>query len=401
MPESTLFSRRFLFLLLAQAGFGFANSSFLLLPKFLATQLAAGPDEIGRVVSASALAIVLFLVPAGSMVDRFGRKGFLIGGAVLMVLVCVAHTTVESIGPLLYALRVAHALAFAYAYAAGAALCVDAAPDERVGQAIGLFGLTYVTMGAFAPAAVESLVDASGWRSAFLLAAAAAGVCGLLSIGIREVRPAASEPADAAPLIEILRRPVMLRALLVIALVGIAFGCAFNFYQPFALSLGMTALRDFFIASALASLGCRLVIGPFIDRIGLHRVSLVTLTLYGLSVFAMTELDRLGLFLLGLSVGCAHGLFYPAYTGLVLAGSPPSERGRRLSLMQAGLNVGVAGGGVLLGSLASRFGYEVIFELAAGIVGLAVLMIAIEASDEAGGSVRTTSKLPRGRRSAG
>ncbi len=395
MPESSLANRRFLFLLIAQAGFGFAHASFMLLPKFLASELAAGPEQIGWVVFASAISIVVFLIPAGSMVDRHGRKPYLVAGAALMSLTSIGHVAVLEIGPLLYALRIVQSLAFAYAYSAGAALCVDAAPPARLGQAIGLFGLTYVLMGAIAPASVEALVEASGWNAAFVAAAAGAGLCTGLALFVRE------DPVDRAAqphvaLRAILARPSIRRAVLVIGLMGVAFGCAFNFYQPYALSLGIVALRDFFVANSLAAAACRLGLGPFIDRIGLRRVSGASLLAYAGVVAAMAHLDRIGLVWLGLGMGLAHGLFYPAYSAWLLADSPIAERGRRLAILQAGLNLGVGAAGVGLGWVAARWGYPAIFTLSAGALLLGRLLIALEPDGSA--SRATATRAPRDRR---
>jgi MFS family permease len=382
MPESNLLNRRFIFLLIAQAGFGFAHSSFMMLPKFLATELAAGPVEIGRVVSVSAISIVFFLIPAGAMIDRHGRKRFLIAGAALMALTSALHILVHEVGYFLYALRIVQALAFAYAYAAGAALCVDAAPPARLGQAIGLFGLAYVAMGAFAPAVVETVVETDGWNTAFWIAAASASLCGILSIAVHESRPDRTmEPHVSLSASAV--RPAMLRALVVIGLLGVAFGCAFNFYQPYALSLGITELRDFFIANSIAAAACRLVIGPFIDRIGLRRISLASLSLYAVVIWCMVYLDEIGLTILGLSMGVAHGLFYPAYTAMVLADSPAVERGRRLSIIQASLNLGVGAGGVGLGWMAAQWGYPLIFQVSAMAIVLAATLIVLETPSEA------------------
>ncbi len=385
--EPALWNRRFVFLLIAQSGFGFAYSSFLMLPKFLATELAAGPDAIGRVVAASAISIVVFLVPAGAMVDRYGRKRFLTAGAVLMAITCAAHVAIEEIGPALYALRGLQSLAFAYAYAAGAALCIDAAPPSRMGQAIGLFGLCYVFMGAFAPAAVETIVATRGWNAAFLMAAVAALLCAVLSLFIRE-SPPAQEPSDPISFLAILAQPQMLRGAFIMGMLGIAFGCAFNFYQPFALSLGIERLRDFFIANAVASAGVRLAIGPYVDRIGLRRVSLASLSLYIGVIFAMIWLHAIGLVLLGLGMGVAHGLFFPSYSGLIVQEAPAAERGRRLAVIQGALNLGMGAGGIVLGLIAARFGYPAIFGLSTGALTLAAVVILRWDSD------RTETRIP-------
>jgi len=375
MPEQTLWNPRFVFLLLAQAGFGFAHSSFMMLPKWMATELAAGPDEIGRVVAVSAISVVLFLMPAGSMVDRYGRKRFLSAGAGLMAVSSACYVYVDEIGVTLYALRLIQSVAFAYAFAGGAALCVDAAPRDRIGQAVGLFGLAYVLMGAFAPAAVEAVVEASGWNAAFLMAAGAATWCCVSSLFLHE-EPLDHGDTPIVALRSILARPEIAWSVLIIGLLGIAFGCAMNFHQPFALSLGRTELRDFFIANSSAAAACRLLIGPFIDRIGLRRISIASLSLYSLVLFAMVWLDEIGLGPIGFAMGLAHGLFYPAYTGLVLTNCPPAERGRWMSILQAGLNIGIGFGGVALGWIAAGYGYPVIFQISAVALVLGAVLVA-------------------------
>ncbi len=370
MPYKTLWNRRFVFLLLAQAGFGFAHSAFMMLPKWMATELQAGPDEIGVVVAVSAISIVIFLLPAGVIVDRHGRKPFLVAGAALMAFASALYVYVDSIGPLLHGLRLLQSFAFAYAFAGGAALCVDAAPPNRLGQAIGLFGLTYVLMGAFAPAVVESVAESSGWDGAFSVAAVAAALCATLALFVHE-DPIAPTSEGPVALGSILREREMLASIVIITLVGVAFGCAMNFHQPYALSLGLTELRAFFIANSSAAAATRLLIGPFIDRIGLRSISFVSLLGYAAVVLSLVWLDQIGLATLGFCMGLSHGLFYPSYTGMILADCPPEQRGRRMSIIQAGLNLGAGIGGLGLGWLAAEAGYPLIFQVSAAALLLA------------------------------
>ncbi|HEY0714350.1 MAG TPA: hypothetical protein VGF45_16830, partial [Polyangia bacterium] len=56
--RSPLASPAFRQLLLAQACFGVAYSIFLILPKYLATSLAAGPGRIGLIMAGGAIANV-------------------------------------------------------------------------------------------------------------------------------------------------------------------------------------------------------------------------------------------------------------------------------------------------------------------------------------------------------
>ena len=92
-------------------------------------------------------------------------------------------------------------------------------------------------MGAFAPAAVEAIAETRGWSAAFSVAAVAATWCALASVFVREDEQAPANEQTVS-LASIIRSREMVVATGIIALLGIGFGCAMNFYQPYALELG-------------------------------------------------------------------------------------------------------------------------------------------------------------------
>ena len=153
-----------------------------------------------------------------------------------------------------------------------------------------------------------------------------------------------------------------------IALVGVALGAMFTFHQPFALELGMTHVRSFFVAYAASAVVMRVGFGGLIDRAGRRRVVLVTLALYAVVVAGMSALEPGWLGLFGAGLGVAHGLFYPAYNALAVEGLGEHERGKLIGLFQAGFNVGSSCGTFALGELAERAGYPAVFWVAAGCV---------------------------------
>jgi len=363
-------------LLVAQACFGYAFSSWFLLPKFLVTQLHAGPAEIGQVTALYGLFVVVCLPAMGAVVDRFGRRDFLTAGAVVMALASLAFVFVDRVGPLLFVLRAIQGIAFAMAFVAGATLAVDEAPPERLGQAIGIFGLTFLAMNAIAPAASEEIALRAGWPPTFVAAAVLALVSAGLSRRLQDRRSAAA-PADApaSGLVAMLLRPRQLRVTAVISLVGVALGAMFTFHQPFALDLGMTHVRSFFVAYALAAVVLRVAFGHLIDRAGRRRVVIATLALYVAVVAGMSALQPGWLALFGAGLGIAHGLFYPAYNALALEGMAAHERGKSMGLFQAGFNAGSSCGAFALGELAERAGYPAVFWVAAGCVLLALVLV--------------------------
>ena len=75
--RNSLLSPDFTALLIAQASFGFAFSSFFLLPKFVNSQLGAGAFEIGLLTAVYGAVVIVFVPAMGALVDRHGRRNFL------------------------------------------------------------------------------------------------------------------------------------------------------------------------------------------------------------------------------------------------------------------------------------------------------------------------------------
>jgi predicted MFS family arabinose efflux permease len=269
------------------------------------------------------------------------------------------------------------------AFVAGATMAVHAAPPERLGQAIGIFGLTFLAMNGVAPVVVEELSRRGDWSWGFALAAAAALLSAALSRRVADV-PGRVDPSGETPsLAEVLARPYMLRALLVIALVGMALGSAFNFYQLFALERGIPEVRGFFVAYTAAAVFVRLGLGRVIDAAGRRQVSVASLVLYVVVILSMSEVRPAVFELLGAGLGAAHGLFYPAFNAIAVEGALRNARGKVMASFQAAFHVGSAGGAVLLGELAGRSGYPGVFAAAGlGTLLALVLLVALPEPEE-------------------
>lgn len=364
-------------LLVAQACFGYAFSSFFLLPKFLVTELAAGPIDIGRVSAAHGLAVIVFMPLIGGIVDRRGRRAFLTAGALVMAVSTFAFTTVEAVGPWLYTLRLLQGLAFSMAFVGGGTLAVDHAPPERLAQAIGLFGLTFLSMNAVAPAAVEEIAARWSWSAAFVVAGASATLCGLLSLRLRDRHDARASGDPIPGVLEFALRPRQLRTSVVIGLSGAALGALFTFHQPFALELGIQQLKGFFIAYACAAVGVRVGLGHVVDRVGRRRVALMCLVSYVLIVAGMTRLQPGWLPFFGGAMGITHGLFYPAFNAVAAEGVGPGERGKMMATFQAAWNVGFSVAQAGLGVLAEREGYPAVFWTGSACALVALVALAL------------------------
>lgn len=347
--------------MLTQSAFGLAFSTFVLLPKFLATELSARPSQIGGVTSIFATATMLFTPIVGVWVDRTSRRPFVLLGTLLMAAGAAGFLWVDQMGPAVYALRFLQGLAFALVFVAAGSLVTDQSPPERMSQAIGLFGVSMLTMNAVGPALAEEIVARSGWKPVFALATAASLLAFVMTSFWREHRAPPQADEHVPGLWEVITQKRVIWFLSISALAGAAFGAMFTFSQPFALELGMKNVRGFFVAYAAAAIVVRVFLGQLSDRAGRGRVSVVSMALYALAVLWMADLRPGLLEWVGAVFGIAHGLFYPAFNALALEGAGAHGRGKIIAIFNGAFNGGWAVSGILFGLLAERSGYAMVF----------------------------------------
>jgi MFS family permease len=361
-------------ILISQLTFGFAWSLYLLTPKFLATQLHAGPDVIGRIGATGGLAGLLIVPFAGYALDRIGRRILYQLGASLVVLMSIGYLYVDAIGPLVYLLQGCTSAAFVLAYNASAALLSDYAPPAKLGQAIGWVGGANVFMHAIATMVAEPLANEHGWPAVFILGIASGSAALLISFGMREspARPAASAVIASAPATG--PRPTLFAILFTALLMGGVFVAVFGFVQPYAIREGASEVRGFFIGFTISAVGCRVLLGGLGDRLGRRVVSVWMLVGYGVSSFLMRELDPDLLVVYGLVFGAAHGILYPTLNALVLEVLPGARRGLGMVLYNGAFNVGGSVGSLGWGLLAKHHGYPRIYDVA-GVLALAAATI--------------------------
>lgn len=397
-PDRTpaLLTRSFATLCLAQSGFGYAFSSFFLLPKYMVVALDAGPAAVGAVTAVHGVAVVTLLPFVGVAVDRWGRRRFLTAGALLMALASFAFVWVREVGPLLYAIRAVQALAFAMAFAGGGALAVDLAPPARMAQAVGIFGLTFLSMNAIAPVCIETIATQIGWASAFATAGLGALACFVLSRRLPEAPLRPRSDGALATLGRTVRRPGTLRALVVVCLVGLALCTAFIFHQPYAIALGMPSTRGFFVAYAITAIMLRLAFGHLLDRWGPRAACIPALALYVVVLVAAADLESVGLVAIGLGLGLSHGAFYPAWTAVTLTGIGDGERGTAIALLQSAFNAGFGVGAGALGLIAEHAGFPAVMLVGSGCVAAALALVLLPARPRRSGPgsqvVRVSSK---------
>jgi MFS family permease len=374
--EPRLLTRNFVAVVIAQMTFGYAVSTFLLLPKFLATELHGTAAQIGHVGAIPGCTAALLVPFVGSAVDHFGRRPLMRAGSALGAVCAVLWLWVDAIGPEVYGLQILSGTAFILAASGASTLVADAAPPAKLSQALGIFGAGNITMSALSPAIAEPLAARFGWHSAFVVAAMMfAGAFGL-TLRVREPARASLTAADGpvphafAHTVQVARKllPYMIATLAC----GAAYGAVFTFYQPFVLAQGAEHVSTFFVGFTSAAVTTRLGLGGLADRLGRRRIALWALSAYTLMVLAMTQLTPERLFPLGFGFGLAHGFFFPALNAYALEFTALPERGRAMTLVNGGFHLGITSSVFCCGWIAEAYGYPYIFVFAAAVTSIGV-----------------------------
>jgi len=362
--EPPLFTRDFALVLATQLTFGFAFSSFFLLPKFVVTQLHGSPSQVGYVGALAVLAAVLVSPLCGKWVDRGSCRPFIVLGNLLSGLGAFAFLAVTEVGPYLYAVRVLQGIAYTLYFVAATTLVANISPPARLGQALGWFGAGGLVMNAIATLVAERIAHDFGWPAVFTAAAVSGTLGALLSVLLPEQQ---RQPTVAALPRSARTSTARLAVLWGAVAGGAGFGAMFTFTQPLALSLGDTNISPLFSGYTAAALLVRLGFGNFGDRFGRARVGGVALGVYALVVAATAGLARGWLGFLGLGFGLAHGAFYPSLNALVLEGVRREERGLVGAYFNAAFNSGVLLVTFCFGHVAQSYGYRVVFLVVAAI----------------------------------
>lgn len=358
--QQNAFGSAFWRLVALQSAFGVSFSAFLLLPKFLRTELQASASEIGWMSGISLAAAAIASPFVGWWLGRTGRRRLLLLALALESIAALSFLLVTHVGPLALLLRTLQGLAFVLVFNCTASWIADMTPGRVLARALGYLGTALLVTNALAPLVMEPLSQALGWPAVFVTAGVVAAATPLLLIGLRE--PSRVDPSMK---LQTPHRPSALRSTSPILygslMMGAGIGVMFTFVQPYALQQGAVNVGQMFLGYAVAAASVRLLFGGVADRIGPAKMAGLSLTAYSLTVFATAAVTPETLILSGVGLGVAHGFLYPALSAAGLQAMSGTARSLFLGWFSCAFNSGFALTVLLLGPLADRFGYPAVF----------------------------------------
>ena len=321
-----------------------------ILPIYLVT-FGASSTIIGAVMAVFTITATATRIPVGMLIDRVGRRPFLLGGIAIFGAGNFGYLWAPSILSML-PFRVLHGLGWSGCTTAVATLAADIVPPRRRGELIGYAGMASSLAGALGPVIGFALLHRYDYPGVFLGAGALLGLSFLVGLPVPEVK----QPPRPAPTTDHWLDSIVIKETLqpaiAVAFLSFGHGGILTFLPIHALQIGMTNPGVWFAIYASCVLASRPIAGPISDRVSRRAVIIpgLLLNLAGLILLALGATPLL-LMAAAAVAGLGTGTAQPALTTVVVDQATPQRRGQSLAQFQFFYDLGIGVGSLTLGAL--------------------------------------------------
>ncbi|EWH20866.1 MFS transporter [Bacillus haynesii] len=355
-----IWSLSFVFVTLANA-FLFMVFEMLLptLPLFV-TAIGGGAKQVGYVTGIFMISAIAVRPFAGALALRFNKKYLLILGIVISAFSTGAYYLASDVSVLLL-IRLIHGAGFGLATTYFATIAAEIIPKERRGEGIGYFGVgetIAVSVGPMIGIAALELYDFQrlflGGMSVLLLAV-------LMAVFVRRQPETTGTGEKGTVKLKVLEKRVLFPSILIL-FVGIAASGIMSFFSLYAIEKGFHSVGMFFFLIAGASFFIRLISGRTFDRYGAAAI-LIPASLFsiaGLSILYFAQTNAM-FFTAAICYGFGFGSIFPAIQTWCINLVEEHEHEDAMGTFFNFFDMGIGGGSLLLGLVATVYSYREIY----------------------------------------
>jgi MFS family permease len=371
--DPRLYGTDFWLAFLANFLFTSGNSLLFRFADFVAF-LGGSAGTAGLVVGLGTGVSLFVRIVQGRVMDRRGPRVVWIVSSLLFVLSCVAFMPLESLGPGVYAARMAYASGIAGMFTCSVVHICTGVRVERRAELIGTLGVSGF-LGMIVGPRIGDWIFRSGdaLRGDYVLMFALSALLGAVYLGIvvyltRHSRPPVT--GDHLPIGRVLIEhwPGVLVA--VAMMMGIGQVVHSTFLTRFRDARDLEGISVFFLFYAPTAILLRLAGGRWFERVGRRRATLVALGLLATSMLLYPEVaTEWNLVWPALAAGSGHAILFPCVTTLGAEAFPERYRATGTTLILGFMDVGILCGAPTLGAVIDRFGFDAMFFTAATVIG--------------------------------
>ena len=351
-------------------------SSFFLLPLYI-KDLGGTEADIGFIMGTFGITSLGAIPFVAFLVDKYGRRRFLIIGYALMFVTSLSYLFVSDLSPLVYALRLLQGISFAFSFTAAGTFVADYIPPQRRAEGLGIFSAFTIASYAIGPSLGEFLIDLEGFRLFFLSASFFSLVSLVLSLFAKDGTFARSGDRFGLGFFRLIVSRKYLAVLSANVILAGGLGAVLNFVAAYFTSKSLNAYY-FFLTYTITVVAVRVIGGRVSDSLGRMTIALPSMIVMSFALGAMalvhSPLTAIGVSFL-FSFG--YGFLYPTLSALVIDNAQADERGKAMGAFNASYSMGINFLAFPLGVAARDFGYEGMYVSAAALVFAGFLLLVI------------------------
>lgn len=341
------------------------------LPRYVKGPVGAGDLAVGIVVGAFAFSAVAGRPIGGRLADARGRRLVVVTGMAICAVAGLLYLLPFGVPGLVVA-RLVLGVGDGWVFTAGLSWVVDLAPEERRGQAIGIFGLAIWGGLAVGPLLGELVLEVGSYEAVFVLSALLPVAGALLARRVADHH--VPRPAEARGVAAILPRGVVAPGI-ALAMANVGYGTMAGFVVLLLADAGVGHGASVFTAFACAVVLARLVLGRLPDALG-PRVTAAgagAAEAAGLALLAVA--GSLPVAIAGAVVmGLGFSLLFPSLALIAVERTGEEQRATALGAFTAFFDVGVGLGAPVAGAIAALADYETAFLAAAAVAAAGVVV---------------------------
>lgn len=355
-------------------GMLFLFTSFYLLvptlPLFI-KQLGGSESQIGLAVGMFTLSAVIFRPIVGGLLDRYGRRPFIVWGLLFFAFSMYLYGWVGSI-VVLMALRVLHGASWAFSTTAVGTAITDIIPPSRRGEGMGWFGMAMTVAMAIGPLLGIWVLRNYSFNGLFLFGTILSVAAMLLAF----MTKTPFQPKAVAGRIDFIEKSV-LSIMAAIFFMAVAYGGIITFLPLFAESVKVNP-GTFFLVYAATLTVIRPITGKLSDRYGevFVVVPALTVTIAALLVLSLSN-GLYGMIASSVLFGIGIGSAQPALQSATLSLARPNRAGAANASFMTAFDLGIGLGAIMLGWVSQYTGYQVLFLVAAASVAISLLIFTV------------------------
>jgi MFS family permease len=358
------------FILMTVGNLFLFNAFYMLyptLPLFI-KQIGGNESQVGLSMGVFMLTSVMVRPIVGGLLDRYGRRPFIVWGLVLFILAMYMYDWIGGI-VVLMGLRILHGISWGLSTTAISTAVTDMIPSARRGEGMGWFSTSMTLAMAFGPMIGIWMIQDLSYHALFLFAVVLSATALLLMFGAKMP----FRPQPGARRIELFEKSVAPISTSVFFMF-IAYGGITTFVPLFADSIKVNS-GAFFLAFAATLALSRPLSGKLSDRYGETFVIIPALVITILALISLSFSTGLfGVLASAVLYGIGFGSAHPALQSATIRLARPDRKGVANASLATATDLGIGLGAIMLGWVSQYTSYSFLFAVSAVAVTFSMLV---------------------------